>query len=696
MAGARTFVVRFLADAEQYKKGIRQVSDGMGGLKTDVTSLLPSFKTMAIAGAAAFGAVSAFAYQAVQAAAEDQKSQALLALQIKQTTNATDQQIESTMNFIGALQMSAAVSEEKLRPALAILVRGTGDLSEAQRLLQISLDVSAGSGKDLEAVSTAISRAANGSFTALTKLGVPLNENTVKTKDFNAATSELGATFQGASSAAANTFTGQLTKLKLGFGEITESIGKILLPYFERFVGFINDKIVPAVQIFVDNFKEKGVGGALAIATASMGTFGETAVNVLEAAYVSLLTFTHDLAKTVRILADAAALGFALQGNVVGAGKALVTAIAMSKVQDATNEALAGAGAMFDKFRLKVYMAQLQLAQMGKPPKDVSDSLDRMAQSGYRAANAVKDVSLELAGSTGSGGVAKAVKTATEKLKIYTDALKSSNSAQKSFTQAQKASVKAGESLTAANQGVTDAQAAFNQAVAGYGADSPQAKKAAKELELAQRGLERAGYNVEGSLFAIADAENVLKKVRADPESTPQAIREAEIALAEAKLSSADAIDQQTEATTSLNDASKLLNQTIFGAAVGSAIYTELSDALTDAKKKQAEATDAVAEAIDREAEALNNYREAIRLAGEIAAQYPMVVANNPMAGIVDTIPETVTGNSTGFNPNGSPIIVTVNAGLITDKDTLALEISDLMTEFARKNGGNALRGISF
>jgi len=47
------------------------------------------------------------------------------------------------MKFIGALQMSAAVSEEKLRPALAILVRGTGDLSEAQRLLQISLDISA-------------------------------------------------------------------------------------------------------------------------------------------------------------------------------------------------------------------------------------------------------------------------------------------------------------------------------------------------------------------------------------------------------------------------------------------------------------------------------------------------------------------------------------------------------------------------
>jgi hypothetical protein len=114
----------------------------------------------------------------------------------------------------------------------------------------------------------------------------------------------------------------------------------------------------------------------------------------------------------------------------------------MSKVQDATHEALAGAGAMFDGFRANVYAAQLQIAQMGKPPKDVSDSLDRMGQSTRSATNSVTafvPVVKELG--SGSGGAAKNVKTATEKLKEYTDALKSSNSAQKSFTAAQKASV---------------------------------------------------------------------------------------------------------------------------------------------------------------------------------------------------------------------------------------------------------------
>jgi hypothetical protein len=155
-------------------------------------------------------------------------------------------------------------------------------------------------------------------------------------------------------------------------------------------------------------------------------------------------------------------------------------------------------------------------------------------------------------------------------------------------------------------------------------------------------------------------------------------------------LSSADAIDQQTEATTSLNDASKMLNQTIFGAAVGSAIYTQLSDALTEAKERQADASDAVAEAIDRETEALNNYREAIRLAGEIALKYPKVVADNPIVGLIPNIPVPQTGNSTGFDTNGTPIVINVNAGLVSSPDEVAETISDLLTRRSRLNGGKA------
>jgi hypothetical protein len=254
--------------------------------------------------------------------------------------------------------------------------------------------------------------------------------------------------------------------------------------------------------------------------------------------------------------------------------------------------------------------------------------------------------------------------------------------------------------LTDANKGVADAQAALDKAVAGYGADSPEAKKAAKDLELAQRGLTRAGYAVEQSLFAVSDAEAALAKVRADPESTPQMIREAEIALAEAKLTSADAVDTQAEATDGLATAQGTLNEKVNGALIDSPTYISLTTALKDAKVLQATATDAVTDAIDDEAKAFKDLADAIEAAGKIADKYPKISGNfnlnNPMAGSANTIPATVTGNSTGFNQNGagglSPTI-NVNAGLISSPATVSQDIIDILTDYGRLNGGT---GLSF
>ena len=718
MAGERTFVVKFISDVQGALRGIKRVGDDLGGMGSKLASVLPSFKTVAIAGTAAFGAVAATSFKLVTMASNLEESQSKVNVVFGASAGVINEFAETSARSFGITKQAALEATGTFGNLIQAFGIGRGQAAGmSTTLIGLAADLASFNNTSIEDAIQALRSGLSGETEPLKKFGVAINDVRLKEEartlglydgkgalDITAKTQAAYALIlkdtslaQGDFERTSGGFANQMRILQASLSDAATELGVVLLPYFKTFVTFVNDNIVPGVLAFADTIGEKGLVPALAAGVAAMGQFGITTVNVLEGSYIALLNFTHDLSKTVRILADAAALGFGLQGNIVGAGKSLAVAVAMSKVQDATNQALAGAGAMFDGFRAKVYAAQLQLAQMGKPPKDVSDSLDRMGQATRSATYSVTQfVPVIKSLGTGTGGAAKNVKDATEKLKEYTDALKSSNSAHKAFTQAQKASIKAGKSLTEANSNLTDAQSALDQAVAGYGADSPQAKKAAQDLAQAQRGLERAGYNVEGSLFAIKDAEEALNKARSDPESTPQSIREAEIALAEAKLSSADAIDAQTEATTGLTKATGLLNDAIFGASVGSEIFKDLSDALTEAKQRQADATDAVAEAIDRETEALDKYKEAIKQAGEIANKYPKVVDANPMAGVVDTIPETVTGNSTGFNPNGSPINVTVNAGLISDKDQLAFELTDLFTEFARKNGGSTLRGIGF
>ena len=712
MAGERTFVVKFVSDVQGALKGIKRVGDDLGGMGSKLTSVLPSFKTMAVAGAAAFGAVSAASFKLVSMASNLEESQSKVNVVFGSSAKIVNDFAETSARSFGITKQAALEATGTFGNLLQAF--GTGKDQAAKMsttLIGLAADLASFNNTGIDDAIQALRSGLSGETEPLKRFGVAINDTRLKQEamtlglydgkgalDINAKTQAAYALIlkdtglaQGDFARTSDGFANQMRILKASLTDAATELGLVLLPYFKTFVKFINDNIVPGVLAFADTIGEKGLVPALAAGVAAMGQFGITTVNVLEGSYVALLNFTHDLSKTVRILADAAALGFGLQGNIVGAGKSLAVAVAMSKVQDATNEALAGAGAMFDGFRAKVYAAQLQLAQMGKPPKDVSDSLDRMGQATRSATNSVTSFIpkvIELG--SGSGGAAKNVKTATEKLKEYTDALKSSNSAQKSFTAAQKASVKAGQSLTEANQGVADAQAALDAAVAGYGANSPQAKKAAKDLESAQRGLERAGYNVEQSVFAVTDAEAALAKVRADPESTPQMIREAEITLAEAKLSTADAIDLQTEATDGLRTAQGLLNEKVSGALTDSETYKTLSDQLKDAKEKQATATDAVADAIDREAEAFKGLKDAIEAAGKVAALYPKVVAANPMAGVAATIPATVTGNSTGFkqNPSGSGMVVNVNAGIVSTPDQIAQELADLSDRYARLNGG--------
>jgi len=665
MAGARTFVVRFLADADQYKKGIKQVNDGMGGLKTQVSSLMPSFKTMAIAGAAAFGAVSAFAYKAVQAAAEDQKSQALLAKQLQTTFGASDQLIASTERLISTQQLLTGESDTNLRSALGNLTRATGDYSKATGLLTTAQNISAATGKDLEGVSIALGKASMGNFTALKKLGVPLDENVIKSKDFNKVLDVLNKTFAGASATAADTFSGKIKIIKGQFGEIVETIGAALLPYLDKFAKFLVDKVAPAVSRITNVIGEKGLIAGFQQLMFETGDVGQSIMDVFKTIAVAVATTANIMYRAFFI------------------AKAAVDLILNPK------QVISDLGKAFGASAIDIGGLKASFDNLSKPVNSFKNEI-MTADQAERMFNKTGKITADTFDGGGGGGVSKAVMTATEKLKIYTDALKSTNSAQKTFTAAQKASVKAGQSLTEANKGVADAQAALDAAVAGYGADSPQAKKAAKDLELAQRGLTRAGFAVEQSVFAVADAEAALAKVRADPESTPQMIREAEITLAEAKLSTADAIDTQTVATDGLRAAQGLLNEKVSGALTDSETYKTLSDQLKDAKEKQATATDAVADAIDREAEAFKGLKDAIEAAGKVAALYPKVVAANPMAGVAATIPATVTGNSTGFvsNPSGGGLVVNVNAGLVSSPATVSQDIVDLLTDYGRVNFG--------
>jgi hypothetical protein len=218
-------------------------------------------KKFGLAAIAAGAFAAKIGYDAVKAAMEDQKSQVLLANSLRNTVGATDSAIAATEEYISAMQAEFGVADDQLRPALANLAAVTGDVGKAQSLLGVSMDIAAAKTIDLDAASKLVSKAYGGNIGALKKLFPQISAATVKSKDFAAAMREISGETKGAAAAAANTFAGQMERIKLAFGEASESLGYKLIPQIKSFADLIINKAIPAIQKFVDENGDKIAAG---------------------------------------------------------------------------------------------------------------------------------------------------------------------------------------------------------------------------------------------------------------------------------------------------------------------------------------------------------------------------------------------------------------------------------------------------
>jgi len=200
------------------KKGFNQADKATDKLGKSVKKLAGAFGL-----ALSATAVLAYGKAAVKAAAADEKAQKQLALALKNV--GLERDAASAEGYIQRLQSEFGIVDDKLRPAYQALAVATKDTEETQRLLNLSLDISAATGKDLGSVTGALSRAYLGNNTALSRLGVGISKADLKTKSFYEITSTLAETFKGSATAAANTFQGSMDKLGVASANVQEIIG---------------------------------------------------------------------------------------------------------------------------------------------------------------------------------------------------------------------------------------------------------------------------------------------------------------------------------------------------------------------------------------------------------------------------------------------------------------------------------------
>lgn len=249
MAGSRTLKLSILADVDDLKKKLGQ---GEAEVSSFGDKLGDFGKKAAAAFAVAAAAAAAYAgkllVEGVKSAIEDERAQAKLATTLENVTGATRNQIAAVEQQISKLSLAYGITDDQLRPSFERLVRATNDVTEAQKLQSLAIDIAAGSGKSLESVSAALARAYDGNTTALGKLGVGLSTAELKSMTFDEVTKQLADTFGGQATAQAETFEGKMKRLQVAFDEAKESIGARLLPILTNLVNYFMNNVGPIME----------------------------------------------------------------------------------------------------------------------------------------------------------------------------------------------------------------------------------------------------------------------------------------------------------------------------------------------------------------------------------------------------------------------------------------------------------------
>ena len=200
--------------------GLKKAKSGFGGLSKTLGAIGIGFGLKQLTDGL---------LDAAKAAAADEKSTRLLNIQLTRNAGATAASLKENDKFIESLSLQTGIMDDDLRPAMARFGNVTGNVKEAQKLLTMSLDGAAGSGKNIETVSKAVSKAYAGNTTSLKKLFPELS----KSKDV---LGDFAKTYSGLAAENADPFM----KFNNSMDILKEKLGTVVLPILLDFIDEIS------------------------------------------------------------------------------------------------------------------------------------------------------------------------------------------------------------------------------------------------------------------------------------------------------------------------------------------------------------------------------------------------------------------------------------------------------------------------
>ena len=213
-------------DGKALAKGQRQI----GGFEKSVKNLGKAFGvTFGAAALAQFGKAS------VKAFAEDEAA----ATRLTKAVENLGLGFEATRitRFIQDLEKSAAVADDVLRPAFQSLISTTGSVTKSQDLLNLALEISAGTGIDAAEVAKDLSLAYLGQTKGIAKYNTGLTKTELSAASFLTIQEKLTDQYSGQNAARLDTYAGKVSAVQIAYGNLQETVGGALIDAFMMLAG---------------------------------------------------------------------------------------------------------------------------------------------------------------------------------------------------------------------------------------------------------------------------------------------------------------------------------------------------------------------------------------------------------------------------------------------------------------------------
>jgi phage-related minor tail protein len=263
-------VVKLKDEATEKMSGIGRAIENN---KEKISALGKSFT---VAGAA----ITGFVGYAIKQAIEGERAMAIIRAQLENLPKAflkaqggVDALMKSIQDVSQEIAYTMGISDELVAKSLTKLVSITQDVSKANHLMQIAMDYSVASGRDLESVVSSLVALMTGKMGALRDFGIEFDRisekvgKTTHTKyQLKAATGEIITALteeearqkaleliyskvQGTAETVFGTTSGQLARLRAMWNDLMKTLGQAFLP-------ILIDKVLPAITNVITKIRD--------------------------------------------------------------------------------------------------------------------------------------------------------------------------------------------------------------------------------------------------------------------------------------------------------------------------------------------------------------------------------------------------------------------------------------------------------